>query len=266
MYSFETNIRFSEVDETARLSIPAVVDLLQDCSTFHSESLGVGPAHAAAVGRAWMISGWEIEVLGRPRFNDRVRVSTWATGFGGIRATRDFTICALDGPAAGAPLVRATSNWFMFDARLGKPIRLPQEEVAPYAPDFGDAPLGMPPIPRHIPADGPGEPASPVAVTGAHLDTNHHVNNAQYVSLALGALEELELAKKYLSADDDGGGASPALWIDVRYSLAAKLGDTVYPHVHDTDGEDVTTVSLDNAGGRPFALVRLRRRVNGMRA
>ena len=274
MYTFETNIRFSEVDETARLSIPAIVDLLQDCSTFHSDSLGMGPAHAAATGRAWMISGWEIEVLRRPRFNERVRVATWATGFKGIRATRDFAIHEAGGEAGGSampsgtPLVYATSNWFMFDTNLGAPIRLPQEEVAPYLPDLEDKPLGMPPVSRHIVTGVEAQSATPVTITGAHLDTNHHVNNAQYVSLALGALEELSLDGRYL-ADGGGKDASKAgpLWIDVRYAKAARRGNVIYPHIYDEEGTadergtapGSTTVSLDNADGTPYAQIRLRR-------
>ena len=250
MYSFDTHVRFSEIDETGRLSIPAAIDLLQDCSTFQSESLGVGPAHAKAAGRAWMISAWEIEVVERPAFNAPVRVSTWATSFKCIKATRDFTICTAGGGGTPRPLVRATSNWFMFDANAGRPIRLPEDETAPYLPDIErDAPLGMPPIPRRISAGGAGTRTSPVTVTGAHLDTNHHVNNAQYVSMALGALEEL-------------GGGAPSddgcpYWLDVHYSLAAKLGDTVYPRIHRT--ADAVTVSLDAGDGRPYALIRLRR-------
>lgn len=270
MYSFTGRIRFSEVDETGRLSIPAIVDLLQDCSTFQSESLGVGPAHARECGKAWMLSAWQIEVVGRPAFASQIRVSTWATAFKGVRASRDFTICDVDDATAAHPFVRATSSWFLFDSNVGRPIRLPEEEVAPYLPDIeGDEPLGMPRIPRRISVEGEGVAAAPVTVTGAHLDTNHHVNNAQYVSLALGALDELGFSGAYAEApgaaapgvDPDAAPASDerpsSLWIDVHYTAAAKLGDVICPHVHAADG--ATTVSLDGADGKPYAEVRLRR-------
>lgn len=253
MYTFETNIRFSEVDEGGRLSIPAIIDLLQDCSTFQSDSLGVGPAHAAATGRAWMISAWEVEVLSRPRFNDPVSVSTWATDFKGIKATRDFTICAT---ADDRPLVRAASSWFLFDSSEGRPIRLPEEETAPYSADLEDEPLGLPRIPRRLKLEGEPVSAAPVTVTGAHLDTNHHVNNAQYVSLALGALEELALSAPGADGTAQAGEDAP-FWMDVHYTAAAKLGDVLHPHIY--RAEDAVTVSLDNDGGKPFAQVRLHR-------
>lgn len=246
MYSFTSHVRFSEIDEDGFLSIPAIFNYLQDCSTFHSESLGFGPDHARESGFAWMISAWEVEILRRPAFNEPIRIFTWATSFKGARATRNFMICAADDEQGSNPFVRANSNWFIFSAEAGRPVRLPVEETAPYQPDIdNDTPLDMPAIPRKLVVEGEGASAAPVVVSGAHLDTNHHVNNSQYVSLALGAVDEL-------GGMQQAGGS---LWIDVHYNQAAKLGDTIYPHVY--RGGEGTTVTLDNAEGKPFAAVRL---------
>lgn len=47
MYSFTSRVRYSEIGQDGRLTIPALVDYLQDCTTFGSEELGLGPAHTA---------------------------------------------------------------------------------------------------------------------------------------------------------------------------------------------------------------------------
>ena len=47
MYTFDSKIRYSEIDRSGRLSIPAVVDYFQDCSAFQSEELGVGVEYLA---------------------------------------------------------------------------------------------------------------------------------------------------------------------------------------------------------------------------
>jgi hypothetical protein len=52
LYTFTSKIRYSEIDETGRLSVPAAIDYLQDASTFHAESVGQGLAHATDTGRA----------------------------------------------------------------------------------------------------------------------------------------------------------------------------------------------------------------------
>ena len=250
MYTFTSRVRFSEIDERGILAIPALVNYLQDCSTFHSESVGMWPEHARETGLAWLLSAWEIEIERLPRFGEEIAVSTWATGFKGLRADRNFCVCEAGDAACEHPLVRADSSWFMFDSKAGRPIRIPTDEVAPYESDIKhDRPLDLPPIPRILRATTPGEPGAPVVVTEAHLDTNHHVNNAQYVSMALGALSE-ERAER--------GAAAPTIhWLDVHYSQAAKLGDTILPHIHrEPDGSAIVT--LDNDDGRPYAIVRIR--------
>ena len=251
MYTFTSRVRFSEIDERGVLSIPALVNYLQDCSTFHSESVGMWPEHARETGLAWLLSAWEIEIGRLPRFGEEIAVSTWATGFKGLRANRNFCVCEAGDEDREHQLVRADSSWFIFDAKAGRPIRIPTDEVAPYESDIEhDKPLDLPPIPRILRATAPGKPAAPVIVTAAHLDTNHHVNNAQYVSMALGALSE--------QADGRDGSAIPAIrWLDVHYSQAAKLGDTILPHIHhEPDGSVIVT--LDNEDNRPFAIVRIR--------
>lgn len=246
MYTFTSRVRFSEIDERGILAIPALVNYLQDCSTFHSESVGMWPEHARETGLAWLLSAWEIEIERLPRFGEEIAVSTWATGFEGLRANRNFCVREAGDAACEHPLVRADSSWFMFDSKAGRPIRIPTDEVAPYESDIEhDKPLDLPPIPRILRATTPGEPGAPVVVTAAHLDTNHHVNNAQYVNMALGALSE------------ERGAAAPTIrWLDVHYSQAAKLGDTILPHLHrEPDGSVIVT--LDNEDDRPYAIVRI---------
>ena len=240
MYSFTSHVRYSEVDENWRLTIPALIDYLQDCSTFQSDLLGMGPRHIASTKLAWMLSAWKIEIRELPRFNDEIVVSTWATGFKGLRASRNFTVRRAGDATDAGPIVRADSSWFMFDSNKGRPVRTPENESAPYLADAEkDAPLDMPAIPHVVRIEDEGEPLVPVQVTAAHLDTNHHVNNAQYVAIALGALGERM-------------PAAP-LTLDVHYSQAAKLGDVIYPHLHEQDG--ALTVTLDNADGKHCAIV-----------
>ena len=42
MYHFDTRVRFSETDRERKLTLEAIVDYFQDCSTYQTEELGVG--------------------------------------------------------------------------------------------------------------------------------------------------------------------------------------------------------------------------------
>ena len=41
-FSFDSRIRYSEVDSSCRLSLTGLTNYFQDCSTFQSEDLGIG--------------------------------------------------------------------------------------------------------------------------------------------------------------------------------------------------------------------------------
>ena len=82
MYTFDSRIRYSEIDRSGRLSIPAVVDYFQDCSAFQSEELGVGVEYLANKKRAWILNFmadcfWKED----QRNVEKITVGTWGSGF-----------------------------------------------------------------------------------------------------------------------------------------------------------------------------------------
>jgi acyl-ACP thioesterase len=239
MYSFDSTVRYSETDESAHLSVLGLINYLQDCSTFQACSLGRDFDYMRKNGFAWLLAAWGIEIVELPAFADHIRISTWAKSHDRMFGTRCFTVTG----DSGDVLVRAESLWFLFDTERNRPLPMREEEFQAYldptAPD-----LGMRPIKRRIPVEGEGSPRDAIVVSRAYLDTNHHVNNAQYVEMALAALD-----------DQKAHGKVPRR-IDVQYCTAAVLGDVIVPSVHMT--EDGCVVNLTNEAGRSYAVVRLR--------
>lgn len=41
-YSFESRVRYSEIGEDGRLTLPGILNYFQDCCTFQSASIGQG--------------------------------------------------------------------------------------------------------------------------------------------------------------------------------------------------------------------------------
>ena len=81
MYTFDSRIRYSEIDRSGRLSIPAVVDYFQDCSAFQSEELGVGVEYLANKKRTWILNSWQIVLERRPEECEKITVGTGGSGF-----------------------------------------------------------------------------------------------------------------------------------------------------------------------------------------
>ena len=47
MYSYNARIRYSECSSDRQLTLPALINLFQNCSSFHSEDAGVGIDYVA---------------------------------------------------------------------------------------------------------------------------------------------------------------------------------------------------------------------------
>lgn len=56
MYTFDSKVRYSEIDHRGTMTLPALINYFQDCSTFQSESLGFGVKAAKEKKKAWILS------------------------------------------------------------------------------------------------------------------------------------------------------------------------------------------------------------------
>lgn len=235
MYTWETRIRYSEVDAQGLLRLPSVVDYFQDCSTFQSEDVGYGVKWLASGHRVWVVNAWQIEITRRPMIGDRVIVGTNPYEIRGFLGLRNFFMQDQDGEM----LIMANSVWSFLDLDKGTMERAPQEMADAYG--LGEK-LDMTYLPRKIPfpSEGSLEEKPAIEVLTAHLDTNHHVNNGQFVHIAL---------------DTAFGDTLPDVSrLRVEYKKQAHLGDVFHPVIHrgsaDTNGP--VTIALNDEAGQPY--------------
>ena len=232
MYSFNARVRYSEVGGDRRLSVPGVVNYLQDCSTFQSEDLKMGIDYLEQSHRAWWLSSWQIVINRYPRLGEEIVVSTWPYDFKGIYGYRNFTFF----DKQGEYLVNANSIWFLFYTKAGRPAKVESEDIRGYQTE-GDKKLDMEYAPRRIALSGEYEAGEPVTVTLHHIDTNRHVNNAQYVAVAREAIPESFQIRE----------------IRVEYKKAAVLGDVMIPRI--SREKEACTVALCSQDGTAYAVV-----------
>ncbi len=235
MYSFDGRVRYSEVDEDQELSVTGILNYLQDCSTFQSEDLKLGIDYLRENHRAWWLSSWQIVIERYPRLGEEIVISTWPYDFKGIYGYRNFTIRDRQGDY----LVKANSVWFFFDTEAGRPVRVGEKDVRGYG-TAGDKKLDMEYAPRRIALPQQYHEAPVIPVARHHIDTNHHVNNAQYV----------EIAREVLPA------GIKIRELRVEYKKAAVQGDILHPRVSREGGS--FTVALCDEAGVPYAVVWLR--------
>lgn len=230
MYKFESRIRFSEIDQSETLTIPALVNYFQDCSTFQSEDLGLGIDELQKRGKAWVLSSWQIEVMQYPKFGEKITIGTWASEFSGLFGYRNFQLRDEKGQA----LANANSIWVFMDLAKGRPARPEAYDIEAYDPEPA---LEMEKVSRKItlPTELMEKEAFPVL--RSQIDTNGHVNNAQYIQMALETAPECGRAGK----------------IRVEYKKSAVMGDWIVPKK--SVESDRTVVELTDQQGTVYAVV-----------
>ena len=232
MYSFKGRVRYSETDSNENLTLIAILNYFQDCSTFHSEDLGVGMDVLKEMGHFWVLNYWQIDVYRYPYLCEEIEIGTQAYDCRGFLGYRNFYMNDKDGKRAAA----ANTLWTYLDMESSKPMHIPEKITNAYGKDEK---LDMDYEPRKIkfPEDAVKREEEPFEVKRQHLDANNHVNNGQYVQMAL----------DYLKSD---------LKVDrmrAEYKMQALLGDMVYPVIYEAD--DYTAVSLNKEDGNPYAVV-----------
>ena len=226
MYSFRSRVRYSELSPDKKLSMVSIINYFQDCCTFESQDTGVGLTWLAQHHTAWKLTNWQIHVIKYPNFGEEIEIITWACGFKYFLGKRSFLIKSLGGDV----LVYALSDWAYVNVDKNLPEKnVPQKELDAYGLDT--------PLEQRFSQFRIDESESEkilkgktnisfmkeerpevkkfraITVSPEHLDTNNHVNNAQYAAIASSVIPE-DFKTDIFRAE---------------YKLQSRLGDKLYP-------------------------------------
>ena len=230
MYTMRGQVRFSECDTTKRITLPGIINYFQDCSTMQSETLGLGIDRLKEQQRAWVLSSWQVVVNRYPKLLEKMETGTWATDFKGLYGVRNFCMRAENGEM----LAYANSIWVFMDIKSGRPVKPDEEEIAAYEVEPA---LEMEYAPRKIKLPKEAVAVDTFPVRKYHIDTNNHVNNCQYVQMALEVLTEPMCVKQ----------------VRVEYKKSAVYGDIILPKI--SVEEERTVVELCDMDEKPYAVV-----------
>lgn len=237
MFKFQTKVRYSELNSDGIVRPEAIVNFLQDCTTFHSESLGASVAFYETENKAWVLSAWQIEIKGELKLGDEITVGTWPYEFSGAFGLRNFIIQDKD----GNNVVEANTLWVFADIETGRPVKLTEDYTKFYTleekldMDYADRKIKLP--------EGVfSEIQKPVKIRKAFIDTNKHVNNSRYIECAAEYIPDNSKVKR----------------IRAEYKKQARITDVFYPMVYnalDASGNGILCVSLNDENSKPYAVV-----------
>lgn len=227
MYEYKIRIGFSDCDINKTFTLTSLIDAFQDCSTFQSEDLGVGFDVLTQHNVVWVINYWELNIYRLPKLCEYVTVGTYPYAFKGCFGFRNFYMK----DDKNEYIVKANSMWTLVDTLSSRPSKAPQFISQAYELEEK---LDMTYNPRKVLIPETDDVLTlekdPIHIQLHHLDSNHHVNNGQYVKLAMSALGEEENISS----------------LRIDYRKQAHLGDTIYPVVYKIDNKSIVALYDEN--------------------
>lgn len=238
MYSFTSRIRYSETDEHSYLTAEGVLDYFQDCSSFEGEDIGLGVDYLKKHKIVWILSAWQIVIERYPKLGDEIEVFTFPHAFKSCFGFRNYVMKDMNGEV----LAYANSVWTLMSTENHKPVKPNNLMKELY---LIQEPFEMNYAPRKIEISEGGEIREKIEVKPNYIDSNNHVNNGRYISVAFEVLK-----------DEDVVSEESVGQIRAQYKMEAHLGDEIYPRV--INGENTVVISLEDAEGTPYAIVELK--------
>jgi len=163
-----------DVDHNCNVSISKLLSMMHETAWSHVNYLKKGWMELQKEGLYWALSKVHLKINRLPRWNEKIRIETWAKERESIMFLRDYEVFS----ETGELLCCAISEWMLVDFIVNKIVRLERLNTHLDYPKDRKAFEGR--VPRLTRLNFPQNPEFYSAVL-SDLDMNQHVNNASYV-------------------------------------------------------------------------------------
>ena len=230
MYTLNYKVTTSCCDSEGKLKLYSALQMMQDCSEMWIDSEPTARKFFTDNNMTQLLATRQVEVLRVPRYKEDLTVTTSIYEVMPMYGFRNTFIR----DAQGQPCYRTWSMGAFVDLSTGKLARIADDAIASLTLDPKQEMdyRGR----RIILPKQEGNLMESVMVMRADIDYNRHMNNANYVRIAM------ELLPEGFEVRD----------MRVEYRIAAKLGDMLTPTLYPIDGGYIVALDID---GQPSAII-----------
>ncbi len=239
IYTKKFEISFSDINENNKLSNKGILRMMQEIAMLHSDSLGYGLNDTEKTGFAWLILNWKLKVFSRPKWKTTLTINTWSRSLNPLFAYRDIEIY----DDKNTLVAIATSKWILFDINKQSICKITPEikEIFPNVNKsvFEDK------FNEKLKEPENSELIMDYKIQRRDIDTNHHVNNLNYLDYAYEALPEDVFSNINFSN------------VEIMYKHEAKLGDTISAFYSHTQEDEYVVTIKDQERKNLHAIIKL---------
>ena len=213
MFSLKYKVTTSTCDVNGRLKLFSALQMMQDCSEMWIDTEPKVRLFFTEQNMAQLVASRQVDIIRVPSFKEELTVTTSVYEVQPMFGFRNTFIYDV----AGEPCYKTWSMGAFVDKSTGKLKRIDTEIIntMTFEPQ-----LDMHYRERRImvPKEK-GEVRNSISVMRADIDYNGHVNNANYIRMAM----------EYLPTDFDVKS------LRIEYRMPAKLGDGLIPSIYQHD-------------------------------
>ena len=226
IYEHSFEVQYADLDTENKLSVYSFFKYFQEMGCLHAASLGYGINDIPRTGFAWILLDWKVQIFNYPKWNDKINIKTWPSKAELASCFRDFEMYNEN----GEKIAIATSRWVFFDVNKKRISKLTEEVSRAFT--IVDKRVFNTEIAKL--EDPAGSTfAIDYTVLKRDIDTNLHVNNLNYISIALEALP-VEMPK------------CPT--IEVMYKKQCILGDKIKCFYKKEETSNIVTIKSEDLG------------------
>ncbi len=218
----------------------ALMDIWMDTILDSSERLGVGASYMKGEGLGWVLIKNSLDTPRWPKAGERVTAHSWPAGKKMLFAYRQFVL----EDAAGEEMITGDSCWMLLDLIARRPVTITQRLTEVYGFDRMDhkaLKFGS------LKAIEDAQYEARYLVSPENIDSNGHVNNAVYLTWALGTLPEVG-ANGTIRRIECAFKREALLGMDIAARAAADGGGRVTRHeLKDSAGETLFQMRVERA-------------------
>lgn len=227
VYTHDFRVTLPDVGENNSITNKGFLRILQEIGCIHSGLFGFGLNDVDKTGLFWVLLNWRLKVFKRPKWNTSLKVSTWCTHHTHIYFYRDYKIC----DDTGEVVAIATSKWILFDFNKKSVFKITEDFTKKYCKDIDDNVFDDK-MTERINEPENSTLKGEYTILKRDIDSNHHVNNLNYLDFAYEILPENVDFKN----------------VEIMYKNETKVGNTLKLFYGEVDGQIFITMKdkLDN--------------------
>jgi len=209
MFSLDYRVYPSSCDESGKLKLFNVMQMMQDCSELWMTTEPSYDAFFRSEGRAQLLAYRQLDIIREPSYGEPIRVTTSVYDSNPMFGYRNTIITDRN----SRPLYVSWAMGAFVDRATGKLAKVPDDVLSTITLDRK---FDMEYTERRIVLPkGEFQTFGMYSVRRDDIDYNHHVNNAHYVRLALEVLPE----------------GFPFDRVRIEYKVPSRMGDEIEPRL-----------------------------------